>query len=128
MAGKPLIAAIDAFKINRSAVVHKREPFLHGEKESLHIGVEVKIKELLFHGTEWRQPGNAGICEDDIDLPIAFFDCFIQTIKLAQIGNVALYSGCVSADLCDCRVQHVLAAARDEHTIHAFLNEALCSS
>jgi hypothetical protein len=59
---------------------------------SLHIGVEVKVKEFLFHRTECSQLGNPGVGEDDIDLPVGLLDCLVQPIKVGQVGNVALYS------------------------------------
>ena len=54
-------------------------------------------------------------------------DGFVQTIKVAEVGHVALDCCSVPADFNDCRVQRLLAAARNEDVVYAFLNKPLGS-
>jgi hypothetical protein len=53
------------------------------------------------------------------------FDCFVQTVKVAQVGNVALRAGYIPADFTYRCFQRVIAPARNEHMIHTYLNQAL---
>lgn len=65
--------------------------------------------------------------KNDVDLAIVPFDCFVQTVKVAQVGNVALGACYIPDDFSYRCFQRVIAPARNEHMIHTFLNKALFS-
>jgi hypothetical protein len=58
-------------------------------------------------------------------LSVPTLDGFVQTIKIVEVGNIALHSGYIPANLSGRRVQRVLTPAGDKHMIHSFFDEAL---
>ena len=97
---------------------------MHGEKDSLHIRIEVKIVELLVNSAERRQLRDPGIRENYIDLPVLLPDLVVQTVEIGQAGDIALNRGYVFANLRHRPVQRVFTPAGDEHMIHRFLDES----
>src|SRR5579872_5039220 len=73
---------------DRPTVVYKRKRLLHGEEHSFHVGVEVKIVELLVHAAEWRQLRDPGIREDHVDLTVLLPDLVVQTIEIGQASDI----------------------------------------
>src|ERR1700680_2010511 len=69
---------------------------------------------LFGDGPKGNKFGNAGVGENNIDSPLHLRDGLVKTIKVSQLGNVALNSGNVGADCLHGLVEFLLAAARDE--------------
>ena len=111
---------------DRSSIVHEWKSLLHGKEKSLHVRVEVKVEKFLVDGSKGRQLSNPGVRENDIELSTIPFDCFVQTVNVGQVGDVARNSRRLLADFGDRRLQRVLASARNEDSVHAFVNEPLC--
>src|SRR6267378_844075 len=82
---------------------------------------------LFGHGPKGNKFADAGVGENNIDSPLHLRDGLVKTIKVSQLGNVALNSRNVGADCLHGRVEFLLAAARDEH-IGTLFDEKFSSS
>src|SRR5260370_42056368 len=69
---------------------------------------------LCRDGPKGNKFANAGVGENNIDSPLQFKDRLVKTIKVSQLGNVALNSRNVGADCLHGLVEFLLAAARNE--------------
>src|ERR671919_2272497 len=103
---------------DRSSIVHEWKPLLYGEEKSLHVRIEVKVEEFFVDGSKGRQLSNPGVRENDIELSTIPFDCFVQTVNVGQVGDVARNSRRLLADFGDRRLQRVLASAGNEDSVH----------
>src|ERR1700733_3285666 len=56
---------------------------------------------------------NPGVGEYDVDSPLRH-DGLIESVKVGEVGNVALNAGDVAADRLDGLIKFLLATARDE--------------
>src|SRR4029077_14972911 len=90
---------------NGRSVRQQRKRLLHGEKQSLHVGIEDRIEELLGDRAEPRIFRHAGIREHNIELALLTLDLRKQAIQIVELRHVALHSGYVLADLLDGRSQ-----------------------
>src|SRR5260370_10666814 len=81
---------------------------------------------LFGDGRKGNKFGNAGVGEHNIDSSLHLSDGLVQTIKVSQLGNVALHSGNVGADCLHGLVEFLLTAARDED-IGTLFDEPSCS-
>src|SRR6266404_8059123 len=79
---------------------------------------------LFGYGPKGNKFANAGVSENNIDPPLHLRDGLVKTIKVSQLGNVALNSRNVGADCLHGRVEFLLAAAHDED-IGALFDEEL---
>src|ERR1700733_1219952 len=70
---------------------------------------------------------NAGIGENNIDLPLRLSDGLIKTIKVGQFGNVSLDARDFAPDRLHGLVEFLLPTARDED-IGALFDKNLCCS
>src|SRR2546428_2384214 len=70
---------------------------------------------LFGDGPKGNKFANAGVGENNIDSPLHLRDGLVKTIKVSQLGNIALNSRNVGADCLHGRVEFLLAAAREEH-------------
>src|SRR5437870_11873436 len=69
---------------------------------------------LFGDGPKGNKLANAGIGENNIDSPLHLRDGLVETIKVSQLGNIALNSRNVGADCLHGLVEFLLAAARDD--------------
>src|ERR1700721_217781 len=69
----------------------------------------------------------AGIRENNVDSPLHLGDGLVKTIKVGQLGDVALNSGNVGADCLHGLVELLLATARYED-IGTLFDEKFCRS
>src|SRR5271168_3497306 len=69
---------------------------------------------LFGDGPKGNEFTNAGVGENNIDLPLQLRDGLVKTIKVSQLGNVSLHSRNVDADCLHGLVEFLLAAAGDE--------------
>src|SRR5271170_3409715 len=70
---------------------------------------------------------HAGISENNVDSPLHLGDGLVKTIKVGQLGDVALNSGNVCADCLHGLVEFLLATARYED-IGTLFDEKSCRS
>src|SRR5205809_5954754 len=82
---------------------------------------------LFGDGPKRNKFADAGVGENNIDSPLHLSDGLVKTIKVSQLGNVALNSRNVGADCLHGLVKFLLAAARDED-IGTLFDEKLSSS
>src|ERR1700728_453759 len=78
-----------------------------------------------------RPKGNefahAGVSENNVDSPLHLRDGLVETIKVGQLGDVALNSGNVAADCLHGLVEFLLATARYAD-IGTLFDEKCCRS
>src|ERR1700693_959705 len=79
---------------------------------------------LFGNGPKGNKLANAGIGENNIEMPLHLRDTLIKTIEVSQFGNISLNCGNVGADCLHGRVEVLLAAACDED-IGTFFDEQL---
>src|SRR5205809_7733831 len=82
---------------------------------------------LFGDGPKRNKFADAGVGENNIDSPLHLSDGLVKTIKVSQLGNVALNSRNAGADCLHSLVEFLLAAARDEN-ISTLFDEKLSSS
>src|SRR5256884_4892143 len=82
---------------------------------------------LFGDGPKGNKFADAGVGENNIDSPLHLRDDLVKTIKVSQLGNIALNSRNVGADCLHGLVEFLLAAARDE-TIGTLFDEKFCGS
>src|SRR5207253_9515465 len=82
---------------------------------------------LFGDGPKGNKFANAGVGENNIDSPLHLRDDLVKTIKVSQLGNIALNSRNVGADCLHGLVEFLLAAARDED-IGTLFDEKFSSS
>src|SRR6266404_4060339 len=80
---------------------------------------------LFGYGPKGNKFANAGVSENNIDPPLHLRDGLVKTIKVSQLGNVALNSRNVGADCLHGLVEFLLAAAHDED-IGTLFDEKFC--
>src|SRR5216684_4304636 len=107
-------------------MVEKWKPLLDRKKQAFDICVEVEVEEFLIYISESCLQRDPGVRKNHIQSSTVPLDSFIQPIQIVQVGNIARYSCRLLADFSNGCVQHVLATACDEYTIHPFQYEALC--
>src|SRR5213594_2226948 len=82
---------------------------------------------LFGDGPKGNKFADAGVGENNIDSPLHLRDDLVKTIKVSQLGNIALNSRNVGADCLHGLVEFLLAAARDED-IGTLFDEKFSSS
>src|SRR6266436_4446489 len=83
---------------------------------------------MLFCDTsQGSKFSNAGVSENDVDLPLYPTDGVVETIQVGQFGNVSLNARNVAADCPHGLIKLLLATARDED-IGALSDEEFCRS
>src|SRR5271169_2982952 len=82
---------------------------------------------LFGDGPKGNEFAHAGISENNVDSPLRLGDSLVETIKVVQLGDVALNSRNVGADSLHGLVEFLLAAARYEDT-GPLLDEKFCRS
>ena len=95
------------------------------KKRPFDVAVESFVKVLFRNSAERRKAPSPRIGDEDINVPFLLFHLPIQTIKIGQVGDVALYAGDVAPDFCDGLIQFFLAAAGNEN-IGAFRDKSFC--
>src|SRR5579859_4751859 len=96
--GSTLSASYGAVENDRTTILQERQCLLHRKKRSPYIDVEQFVEMLFGNGPEGNKFANAGVGENNIDLPLHLSDRVIEAIKISQIGNVSLYARNVTAD------------------------------
>src|ERR1700738_2658596 len=96
--GGTLNASYGPVENDRATILQERQCLLHCKKRSPYIEVEQLVERLFGDGLEGNKFANAGVGENNIDLPLHLSDRFIEAIKIGQIGNVSLYTRNVTAD------------------------------
>ena len=94
----PLEAADEAVRMIEPPSLHQRQGFLHCEKRPFDVAVESLVKVLFRYGAERRKASSPGIGDQDINVPFLLFHLCIQTIKIGQVGDVALNAGDIAPD------------------------------
>jgi hypothetical protein len=69
---------------------------LDREQRSLHVDVEQPVEMFLGDAAQGGKLAEAGIGEDNVDLPPLRLDGFVEPIKISQLGDVALDAGNMS--------------------------------
>src|SRR5580658_1941410 len=82
---------------------------------------------LSGNGSKLNEFAHAGIRENNVDSPLHLGDGFVKTIKVGQLGDVALNARNVGADCLHSLVEFLLATARYED-IGTLFNEKFCRS
>src|SRR5580693_5002367 len=82
---------------------------------------------LFGNGSKGNEFAHAGISENDVDSPLGLGYGLVETIKVGQLGDVALNSGNVGADCLRSLVEFLLATARYED-IGTLFDEKFCRS
>jgi len=82
---------------------------------------------LCSDGPKGDKFTHAGVGKNNIDSPLHLGNDLVKTIKVGEVGNVALNSRNVGADFLDGVVEFLLTAARDED-IRTLLDEEFCRS
>src|SRR5258705_9343504 len=82
---------------------------------------------LFGDGPKGNKFANACIREDNIDSAFHLGNGLVKTLKVGELGNVALNARNVAADCLHGLVEFLLAAARDED-IGTLFDEKLCRS
>src|SRR5947209_19051200 len=80
---------------------------------------------LFGDGPKGNKFADAGVGENNIDSPLHLRDDLVKTIKVSQLGNIALNSRNIGADCLHGLVEFLLAAARDED-MGTLFDEKLC--
>src|SRR5271168_1784478 len=80
---------------------------------------------LFGDGLKGNEFAHAGISENNVDSPLHLGDGLVKTIKVGQLGDVALNSRNVGADCLHSLVEFLLATARYED-IGTLFNEKFC--
>src|SRR5258708_14230566 len=82
---------------------------------------------LFSNGSKLNEFAHAGIRENNVDSPLHLGDGVVETIKVGQLGDVALNSRNVGADSLHGLVEFLLATARYED-IGTLFDEKFCRS
>src|SRR5271155_3977385 len=82
---------------------------------------------LFGDGPKGNEFAHAGISENNVDSPLHLGDGVVETIKVGQLGDVALNSRNVGADSLHGLVEFLLATARYED-IGTLFDEKFCRS
>src|SRR5579862_7227160 len=100
---------------------------LHREQRSPYIDVESLVEMLFSNGSKLNEFAHAGICENNVDSALHLGDGLVKTIKVGQLGDVALNSRNVGADCLHSLFEFLLATARYED-IGTLFDEEFCRS
>ena len=100
---------------------------MHREQRSPYIDVEYLVEMLFGNGSKLNEFAHAGIRENNVDSPLHLGDGFVKTIKVGQLGDVALNARNVGADCLHSLVEFLLATARYED-IGTLFDEKFCRS
>src|ERR1700755_1600678 len=114
-------------KHNVCAVGHERKSLLHGEKNTLHVGVEGLVEVFFGDLIDGGKLTSSCIGEQSIDVPELLLDLGEELVEVCEFAGVRLDTGCARADLLDGGVEHFLATAGNDN-FWAFRNEPLCGS
>src|SRR5579871_5105995 len=82
---------------------------------------------LFSDGPKGNEFAHARISENNVDSPLHLGYGLVKTIKVGQLGDVALNSRNVSADCLHSLVEFLLATARNDD-IGTFFDEKFCRS
>src|SRR5260221_3499546 len=82
---------------------------------------------LFSNGSKLNEFAHAGIRENNVDSPLHLGDGLVKTIKVGQLGDVALNSRDVGADCLHGLIEFLLATARYED-IGTLFDEKFCRS
>src|ERR1700736_3815908 len=96
--GSTLHTRDGAVENDRATILQERQCLLHRKQRSPYIDVEQLVEMLFGNGPERNKFANAGVGENNIDSPLHLRDGLVETIKVRQLGNVALNSKHVRAD------------------------------
>src|ERR1700693_3469879 len=80
---------------------------------------------LFVNGPKGNEFAHAGVSENNVDSPLHLGHGLVETIKVGQLGDVALNSGNVGADCLHGLVEFLLATARYED-IGTLFDENFC--
>src|ERR1700731_585994 len=116
-----------AVENDRATIPQERQCLLHRKQRSPYIDVEQLVEMLFGDGPQGNKFANAGVGENNVDLPLHLRYGRIKTIKVSHLGNVSLNSANVGANGLHGLVEFLLAAARDED-IGTLFDEKFCRS
>src|SRR6202041_1672371 len=122
---RPFGAGDRARENDGASVIQQREGLLDREQRSLHIDVEQPVEMFFGDAAQGGKLTEAGIGEDNVDLPPFRLDGFVESIEVSQLGDVALDAGNIVPNGFHRRVKLLSATARDED-VGPLFDEELC--
>ena len=114
MPGKPHYADHGRSQHDRAAVLHQRQRLLHREQETAHIDIDSLVEMFRCDCVDGQKLHESSIGEDDIHHTFFCGDGAVEPVEIVEIGDVALHSRDVVAELRYGSIERVLAAAGDE--------------